>query len=56
MDKEKLEIAIKEMYKLYDCGKFKELNNIMCSEKESEERRAAAYTMLEMGPDPRRLI
>ena len=56
MDKEKIEIAIKEMKELYDCGKYKELSKIEFDENETKERRLAAHTISQLGFDPRRLI
>ena len=56
MDKEKLDTAIKEMLDLYEHGKFEELAKIRDSKEESGERIIAAHKVLQMGPDPRRLI
>ena len=56
MDKEKLDIAIKEMLDLYEQGKFEELAKIRDNNEESGERIIAAHKVLQMGPDPRRLI
>ena len=56
MDKEKMEIAIKEMLDLYNHGKFEEIEKICNDSKESGERIIAAHKVLQMGPDPRRLI
>ncbi len=56
MNKEKLEIVIKEMRDLYDRGEYEKLNQIANSEQESEEKRIAAHVILQLGPDPRRLI
>ena len=56
MNKEKLEIALKEMRELYNHGEYKKLNKIEFDENEIKERRIAAHTVCQLGPDPRRKI
>ncbi len=56
MDKEKLDITIKEMLDLYEQGKFEELAKIRDNNEESGERIIAAHKVLQMCPDLRRLI
>ena len=56
MDKEKLEIAVKEMLVLYEQGNLEELAKIRDNNEESGERIIAAHKVLQMGPDPRRLF
>ena len=54
MDNEKLEKAIEEMLQLYNQNKLKELAAIRDGKEESDERKIAAHTVLQMGVDLRK--
>ncbi len=56
MDKEKMEIALKELMDLYEQGKYEEINRIEFDNNETYERQLAAHVIAQLGPDPRRLI